>query len=34
MKRDITKADEEEKWREKANREKWKKLTKVVVTAE
>ena len=32
MKRDLRKAEEEEKWREKANnRDQWKEITKVVV---
>ena len=32
VKRDLTKADEEEKWREKANnRDQWKQITKVAV---
>ena len=32
MKRDLRKAEEEEKWREKANnRDQWEKITKVAV---
>ena len=32
MKRDLRKAEEEEKWREKANnRDQWKQITKVAV---
>ena len=32
MKRDLRKAEEEEKWREKANnRDQWKQMTKVAV---
>ena len=32
MKRDMIKAEEEEKWREKANnRDQWKQITKVAV---
>ena len=32
MKRDLRKAEEEEKWREKANnRDQWKLITKVAV---
>ena len=32
MKRDMRKAEEEEKWRENANnRDKWKQITKVAV---
>ena len=32
MKRDLTKAGDEEKWREKANnRDQWKQITKVAV---
>ena len=32
MKRDMRKAEEEEKWREKANnRDQWKQITNVVV---
>ena len=34
-KTDLRKAEEEEKWTEKANnREQWKKIAKVAVTAE
>ena len=31
VKRDLRKAEEEEKWREKPNRDQWKQITKVEV---